>query len=582
MTAAVAPRWSAAELAAAAATAVAVDPHGVGGAVVRAGAGPARDAWCAWLADLCGDLPFHTLPATASVDRLLGGLDLAATLAAQRPVLERGLLATADGGMLVVPGAERLPADTAGIVASAHDRGAVRVARDGLIVDAAARVALLLLDESEADEPPAPAALRDRAGVVLDLGPALARAALVGASRPSVAAARGRLWATRVTDEALAALVAAAAQLGVASLRAPLQAVRVARALAAHDGDLTADETQLALAAALVLLPRATVLPAEAPPAPPPAERPPDAAEDGADTGPNDRPLEDRLVASAQAALPPNVLALLTAAAAARRAGGGRRGVAQRAVRSGRRVGTRRGDPRRGQPLDLLATVRAAAPWQRVRGADRAATPTARLRLVPDDFRVKRLVRKTGATVIFAVDASGSSALQRLGEAKGAVELLLGESYVRRDKVALIAFRGTAADVVLPPTRSLARARRALAGLAGGGGTPLASAIDAAATLALRVRREGGHPLVVLLTDGRANVRRDGSGGRGGAEDDARAAARQLPLLALPGLVIDTSPRPNPFLRDLAERLGGPCLPLPSRDPNALGRAVRDAARDAS
>ena len=104
------------------------------------------------------------------------------------------------------------------------------------------------------------------------------------------------------------------------------------------------------------------------------------------------------------------------------------------------------------------------------------------------------------------MDASGSSALHRLAEAKGAIELLLASCYVRRDRVALVAFRGQSAELLLPPTRSLVRAKRSLASLPGGGGTPLAAGIDVSLLLADAVQRRGGTPTIVLLTDGRANV----------------------------------------------------------------------------
>ncbi len=139
--------------------------------------------------------------------------------------------------------------------------------------------------------------------------------------------------------------------------------------------------------------------------------------------------------------------------------GAGRAGAAASAQR-GRPVGTRPGDPRRGR-LALIETLRAAAPWQRLRRGE----GEARLRITADDLRIRRLVQKRETTTIFAVDASGSAALERLAEAKGAVESLLAECYVRRDRVALVAFRGRGADLLLVPTRSLVRAKRALASL---------------------------------------------------------------------------------------------------------------------
>lgn len=143
-----------------------------------------------------------------------------------------------------------------------------------------------------------------------------------------------------------------------------------------------------------------------------------------------------------------------------------------------------------------------------------------------DDLRIRILKQRTETTTVFCVDASGSAALERLAEAKGAVELLLAEAYVRRDRVALVAFRGTGAELVLPPTRSLTRAKRGLSGLPGGGGTPLAAGIDAAVAVALGVRRGGSRPAIVLLTDGRANVARSGEGdGPGRARRPCRRPA---------------------------------------------------------
>jgi magnesium chelatase subunit D len=104
--------------------------------------------------------------------------------------------------------------------------------------------------------------------------------------------------------------------------------------------------------------------------------------------------------------------------------------------------------------------------------------------------------------------------LHRLAEAKGAVELLLADCYVRRDRVAVIAFRGRGAEVLLEPTHSLVRAKRSLAALPGGGGTPLSAGIAAGFAMAEASRKRGQTPVIVALTDGRANVARDGMGAR--------------------------------------------------------------------
>jgi len=193
-----------------------------------------------------------------------------------------------------------------------------------------------------------------------------------------------------------------------------------------------------------------------------------------------------------------------------------------------------------------------------------------------DDLRIRILKQRTETTTVFCVDASGSAALERLAEAKGAVELLLAEAYVRRDRVALVAFRGAGADLVLPPTRSLTRAKRGLSGLPGGGGTPLAAGIDAAVAVALGVRRGGSRPAIVLLTDGRANVARSGEGGRVRAGAEALQAARALRAAGLPALVVDTGTR-GEEARSVASAMGARYLKLPRVEAGQISAAVRAA-----
>jgi magnesium chelatase subunit D len=191
------------------------------------------------------------------------------------------------------------------------------------------------------------------------------------------------------------------------------------------------------------------------------------------------------------------------------------------------------------------------------------------------DFRVKRFEQPVLTTTIFVVDASGSAALNRLAEAKGAVSLLLADCYVRRDQVALIAFRGTTAEVLLPPTRALARAKRSLSALPGGGGTPIALGIDAALMLALEVRRRGRITQVVLMTDGRANISREGKSGRAVAQADATLAARRLRAAGIRAVLIDTSARPEPLAARLADDMAALYLPLPYADASTITRAVK-------
>jgi magnesium chelatase subunit D len=403
-------------------------------------------------------------------------------------------------------------------------------------------------------------------------------------SAEAIAAARARLAEVEARPEAVEALVAVAARLGVASLRGPLFALRAARALAALGGRREIEDEDLGDAASLTLAPRATQAAEPPQQAPQPEEGetpPPPENEDGeSDAGVNLQDLQDVVLAAARAAIPPDVMAKFAATAAAPRRGAtdGKSGTAMVSKTRGSPLEPRPGRPREGR-VDLLATLRAAAPWQRLRARESAST--ARLHIRTEDIRIVRYRQRRGATAVFVVDASGSSAMQRLGEVKGAIELLLADCYVRRDSVALIAFRARSAELVLPPTRSIARARRTLAGLPGGGGTPVAAGIDAALTLSLQIERKGQTPLLVLMTDGRANIARDGTAGRPRANEDALEAGRRVRAAGISALAIDTSgpsrggEAPTQLL---AEAMHARYLRLPFADSSLINEAVRAAA----
>lgn len=574
----------------------AVDPVGTGGVALRANVGPVRERWLAMLSELLpAGTPLRRIPIQISDDRLLGGLDLTATLRAGRPIAEPGLLLQLDGGVALLPMAERLSAATAARLTVTLDARAVTLERDGLALRGAARFGVVALDEGILEDERPPPALLDRLAFRLDLA-SIGRQDVddVPYQAREIVAARQRL--SRINgdaEEEIEALCSTAMALGIASLRAPMLALTVARAAAALDGREMIREDDLGLAARLVLAPRAISLAATAPAASPGAESP---APDGSESSPEsdgdleanvDRPLEDRVLAAAKAAIPVDLLATTRMGGGARlRAGSqGSSGQLQQSTLRGRPLGARRGEPRAGARINVVETLRAAAPWQPLRRRDaglfrgqRRASP--RIEIRSEDFRVTRYRQRTQTTAIFVVDASGSSALHRLAEAKGAVELLLADCYVRRDQVALIAFRGSSAEIMLPPTRSLVRAKRSLADLPGGGGTPLAAGIDAAVALAEAVRRRGETPMVILLTDGRANVARDPAKGREAAEAEALAAARRMRAADVTALVVDTAPRPQPKAERLATEMQARYLPLPYADARRLSEVIRSATTD--
>ncbi|NEX44695.1 magnesium chelatase subunit D [Pseudotabrizicola algicola] len=535
---------------------LAVDPAGVKGLWLRARCGAVRDRVTTALAML--PLPLVRLHPGVSDEALYGGLDLSATLATGRTVMSRGLLARPAG--LILTMAERVPPGLSARLAHALDTSGT---------------CLIALDEAAEAGEGLPATLTDRLGLFVDLEAlAWSDTTDIAVDSGSLAAARALLPTVVLPAEAARALTQAAAELGIASLRAPLLAMAAARALAALAGRTGVAEDDLLRAAELVYAHRA--LPQSEPatqdqPSPPP----PDAGEPGAeDNTRQDQTIpEELLVEAARAALPAGLLAELAAGRAARAAkGASGTGSARAGNRRGRPLPSRPGKLGSGARIDLVATLRAAAPWQPLRR--RAAASDAVLLVRAADIRLKRFEETSDRVLIFAVDASGSSAFARLAEAKGAVELLLAAAYARRDHVSLVAFRGTGAEVVLPPTRSLVQTKRRLAGLPGGGGTPLAAGMQAAMATAAMARARGLTPTIALLTDGRGNIALDGSASRTQAEEDALRLARAIRAGGFPAIVIDTANRPQASLAQMARAMDAPYLALPRADARKLSSVL--------
>lgn len=586
---------------------LAIDPVGLGGIVLRGRSGPPRDRVCAWVREqLPAGAPHVRIPLHVTEDRLLGGISLADTLRSGRLVREEGLLSRCDGGVAVVAMAERQGPHVVSHLCAAVDCGQLVLEREAISAIVRCRVGLVVLDEGIGDERVAPA-LRDRLAFEVELDGLDPRAVPeLEVSARELEAARGRLAEVSLGDEAIDALCRAAVALGIESLRAVVLAATAARAHAAAAGRDRVEELDLQIAARLVLGPRATRLerPAssteeEEPaandsPEPPPetgteddAPEPPPAEDGETDPlhdPPGSEPLGEIVLEAAKSGIPGGVLDALRLGAALRHAPrrAGQAGAARASTLGGRPTGTRAAPPSHGSRLHVLETLRAAAPWQRLRGRAPGAPARTRLEIRKEDFRVRRFAQRTETCVIFAVDASGSAAQQRLAEAKGAVERVLADCYVRRDHVALIAFRGTEATLVLPPTRSLARVRRRLAALPGGGTTPLAAGIDAALALASDSRRAGRTPLVVFMTDGRGNVARDGRTGSAAAREDALASSRRLRGAGVPTLLLDTATRSRPEVRLLAAEMNARYLALPHLDTAGVSREVQALAKEST
>ena len=526
----------------------AIDPRGLNGVIIRARPSPARDALMQAARSL--RLPHVRLHPVMTKQVLDGDVDVSATLGSGTVLMQRGLLARGPS-MLVLPMAER-----ASVYLSA---------RLGQALDASEGHLLLALDESAENDEALPARLADRCAfeVILD-------DIALGDIRPpnlpdDIASLQKAARRVIIPPDIIEQLVMLAVSSGITSLRAPSFALRAAGAHAALNGRTTLDTDDISAAVMLVFAHRATQLPETSEqnePPPPQDQHKTQNQNDGLNIP------DDLLVDAINASLPAGLLDRSSA-------GKGKTGAGSGAKRAG---------ARRGRPLpagtsgnsdasvDLLATLRAAVPWQtlRKRGQPQSIRPV----IYPSDLRNRRYETLSDRLLIFVVDASGSAAMARLSEAKGAVELLLAGAYARRDHVALITFRGTKADVLLPPTRSLVQTKRRLAELPGGGATPLASGLSAAFTMAQTASRKGMTPTVITLTDGRANIALDGQPNRPRAASDAQDIARKLANGGIDALVIDTTLRPDRTLRALADTMRAKYIALPRTDAQSVSAAV--------
>jgi magnesium chelatase subunit D len=611
---------------------LAIHPHGLGGVILRARSGPVRDRWLSHLntvAQLGGmRLPLRKMPLGISDENLIGGIDLDQTLRTGKAVLRQGLLAQCDQQLLLMPMAERVEVGAVAKVVSALDNGFIAIERDGQSRRIESRFGVVALDEGIEDDEQPNEKIRQRTAFLLNLD-------ILGwrdlpetdddflPDTQTLQYARENFSAVTVSEDSLNALVGVAEQLGVISIRALNLAMNTAKCLAAFDREDEVTSMHLQQAIALVLSPRATRLPQSAPPEeeeippepesdeqpeseqdpldqepPPPPETPPpdpsedqnrneDEGEEQENNAENPQALEDEILEAAQAAIPADLLARLADLADLKtpKGMGGKTGAIKVGRIRGRPLGNIPGMPEGGKTLSIIDTLRAAVPWQAVRRAEMKAAgktiPLGKILIRKEDFRIKRYQERTQTLTMFIVDASGSSAMHRLAEIKGAVELLLAECYVRRDQVAVMSFRGSVAELVLAPTRSLVKAKRALSGLPGGGGTPLSRAIDESFEVASASMRKGLTPALVFLTDGRANIAKDGSPGRPKAMEDAQQSARAASHYSFKSLWIDTSPQARDEGKAMAAMLGSMYLPLPNAGANEVSQAIMQGLKKA-
>ncbi|MEM9534420.1 MAG: magnesium chelatase ATPase subunit D [Cyanobacteria bacterium P01_E01_bin.45] len=558
--------------------------------------------------------PFVQVPLGVTEDRLLGSVDVTASVERGETVFQPGLLAEANRGILYVDELNLLDDSIANLLLTTLTEGRNRVEREGISVEHPCRPIFI------ATYNPAEKELRSRLFDLFAIGlsadnPLTVDERVEGVARAvdyqndpvafldryaadiedlklQIALARALLPRISVTREEIAYLASEAERAQVEGHRGELCALRVAKARAALSGRTGVNAEDLNAGVELAIVPRATAVAEIEPPSnsPPPPQQPEDECKETAEHPDESEALQRDLETAPEAfAIAPKPVsidpALLNFALLTRRHRGkaGGRNLIYSQDR-GRYVKPMfpKGEIQR---IAVDATLRAAAPHQKSR---HRRLPRRQVIVEQDDLRVKRLARKAGALIIFVVDASGSMALNRMESAKGAALRLLSEAYKHRDQIALVVCRGERAEILLPPTRSTVAARRRLEQLPCGGGTPLAHGLAQAVRMGCNARasKDSSQVVVVAITDGRGNISLSRSLGQevpdtlpSTIRQELLEIASKIRALGMQFVLIDTERRyiSAGFARELTLQTDGTYYHLPQATDKTIASLTSEA-----